>query len=354
MNARTIVDDGDRLRLAFVLAAVFALSSVYALPASAAIIGTATLIKYPAAVPFGSPDAALGSPWESYQLSVAATAGETIQAIQANITGQLHQRWNPDPDNDGAFLPTARSTNMTNGDTHLMAPLGSLFGSGPTEDNPGTGSPLASNTSAKYGVGTLLQGAWALVGGNVGSSANVAYLVIPRGSEINTNISVRVANPDGTTIGTLTAADFAGFLFAETGPVVTPLDLVSIDLNGTVSGQVTGTNSPINWGPALNSLVLQSYTPNYGAVGTVGYFAAPLWDPVTQQFSWNTTGAKRGDYVWNVSAANAFGTGFGTITVHIQLADGPEPASFVLAALAAIGLGAFVLRGRAVEADGFG
>ncbi len=345
MNGRSITGDGDRLGVIFTLTAAFGLFSVCALPASAAIIGTATRIKNPPAVPFGSLEAALGSPWESWQLSVVATAGETIQAIEATITGQLHQRWTPDPDNDGAFVPTAQSINATSGDSHLMAPTGSLFGNGPTEDNPGTGSPLASTASAQYGVGTILQGAWALVVGNAGSSANVAYLVIQKYDEFNTNVNVRVADSTGAIIGTLTANDFFSVPEGRL-PVILPLDLVSVSLNGTVSGQVTATTTTTSWGPALNSLVLQSYTPNYGAVGAAGAFVAPLWDPVTQQFSWNTTGAKRGDYVWNVSATNASGTGNGTITVHVQLADGPEPASFVLAAFAAVGLAAFVCRGR--------
>jgi hypothetical protein len=89
--------------------------------------------------------------------------------------------------------------------------------------------------------------------------------------------------------------------------------------------------------------VLQSYTPNYGAPangpGLTGG-AQPLWDPATQAFSWNTQGSTRGDYVWAVSATNDGGTGNGTISVHIQLADapdGPEPSSLLLAALGLVG-----------------
>jgi hypothetical protein len=328
-----------RLATLTIITTLFAASTV-----QSAIIGLTTLIKNPPGVAFASPDAALGAPWVSYRLSLASTNGEIIQAIQANITGQLHQRWNPDPDNDGAFLPTAQSTNITNGDTHLMAPSGSLFGSGPTEDDPGTGSPLASTASAKYGVGTLLQGAWSLVGANVGSTANVAYIVIPKGTEPNTVISVQVANPDGAVIGTLTAADFGlGFGFPLNPPVVNNLDLTNPVncLNCTVSGTITATNNPTSWSPPLNSLVLQSYTPNYGASGGLGPIAATLWDPATQQFSWNTTGAKGGDYVWGVSATNAGGTGNGTITVHIF---SPEPSSLLLAALALFGAVVFTRR----------
>ena len=319
-----------RLATLTIITTLFAASMV-----QAAIIGTATLIKTPPGVAFASPDAALGAPWVSYRLSIASTNGEIIQAIQANITGQLHQRWNPDPDNDGAFLPTAQSTNVTNGDTHIMAPTGSLFGSGPTEDNPGTGSPLASTASAKYGVGTLLQGAWSLVGANAGTAANVAYLVIPKGTEVNTNITVQVANPDGATIGQLTAADFAVVLLHP--PIVNPLhfDVFRPTCHTcTVSGTVTASGIPTSWSPAGPDIALASYTPGFGApANSPGLAIGAIWNPTTQAFSWDTTGSSLGTYTWNVSAANAGGPGNGTISVTIT---SPEPSSIVLAALASI------------------
>ena len=141
---------------------------------------------------------------------------------------------------------------------------------------------------------------------------NVAYIVIPKGTEPNTVISVQVANPDGATIGQLSAADFAGFPIGGGGlaPVVNNLLIdnpAATGLNATVGGTVTATNSPTSWGPALNSLVLTSFTPGFGALpGVPGLLLQPSWNPATQAFSWDTSGSSRGTYVWGVSATNAY------------------------------------------------
>ena len=79
-----------------------------------------------------------------YTLGLQSTAGELIGAVDVSITGQLHQRWTFDEDSAAMFLPTtSNSGNITNGDSHLRAVTGAMFGAGPIEDNPGTGSPLA-------------------------------------------------------------------------------------------------------------------------------------------------------------------------------------------------------------------
>ena len=296
----------------------------------------ATKIKDPSAgAPFSSPDAALGSPWVSYRLSLTATGTDTIQAVDATITGPLHQRWTSS-NSDGVYdTATGNSTNTTNGDSHFMATASMLFASGPTEDNPFTGSPLSPSNTADtgYGVGTSMSAVFGPPGAAV-TSLNLAYIVIPKGSESSLTYHVNVLNPNGDIIATL---DNSPFPLPPLPPVVTNLllDRRFFCLNCTVSGQVTATNNPTSWAPALNSLVLQSYTPNYGASGGLGPIAATSWDPATQQFSWNTTGAKGGDYVWGVSATNAGGTGNGTITVHIFT---PEPSSLLLAALAVLGV----------------
>jgi len=169
------------------------------------LFGTATLVKSPMmGNPFGAPDSALGAEWVSYLITVYAQQGTTIGAVEAQITGPLHQRWN-DSDGDGISELSANGTTasaLANGDSHLLAPAGSLFGVGPTEDNSGTGSPLPDTATADYGVGSFLYGAWALT--QPATATNVAYIVIPKGSEHLLKFSIKAASPTGTALGTIT------------------------------------------------------------------------------------------------------------------------------------------------------
>jgi hypothetical protein len=179
-----------------------------AAPVKGAVIGTATLVADPAnGVPFTGADAALGAPWVSYAIGLATTAGEQIAGIEATITGPLHQRWTYDEDL-GAFGPTANSTNAVNGDSHLRTGTGVLFGSGPLEDNSGTGSPLASTATSQYGVGTYLHGVWGLT--TAATTANVAYLVFQRQNTPAIGIEIKVASPEGVPIGELCSSSFGG------------------------------------------------------------------------------------------------------------------------------------------------
>jgi hypothetical protein len=211
--------------------------------AQAGIIGTATVTRDPFGSPptlFTTPDTALNtatSPsWKGWKLSLTATGTDSIQAVEVNIQGQLHQRWSAS-NLDGAYdTATANATNgnTTNGDSHLLATSTMLFASGPTEDNPaavgppGTGgSPLSpmNNDSTGYGVGTTLSGTFGPPGAAV-TSMNVAYLVIPNGSFLQTNIQVNVFNPTGDKIASLTAKDFV--------PEPASLALAGIGLVGLV------------------------------------------------------------------------------------------------------------------------
>ena len=69
--------------------------------ANAAIIGVATPVKNPPGAPFLAPDAALPAGWVSYQLSLASTAGELIQAIDVAFTGKTSHKRRPDPASAG-------------------------------------------------------------------------------------------------------------------------------------------------------------------------------------------------------------------------------------------------------------
>jgi hypothetical protein len=312
--------------------ASLAIVCVLASASSAAIIGSATLVKNPPGTPFNAPDAALGSPWQSYILSVTADAGETIQAVQAVFTGSMHQRWDDtDFDDDPSNNPTGNGTNKTGGDTHLLAPTGSLFGSGPTENNPGTGSPLSAGNSVSrmYGVGNSLTGAWSLTGASVGSSAEVAYLVINPNDFTGFNIEVKVANPLGETLATLTKANFPGLPGGGVVPTVGDLALVADVLNETVTGQVTLANVTTLAFDAIN-------TPTYVPLIPGKTLALPNLPTLDNagNFSWNTAGAKRGLYTWAITGTGA-GTDGGFISVEVQQV--PEPATFAMVGLAMVG-----------------
>lgn len=184
--------------------------------ADGAVVASATKIKDPSGgIPFAAPDAALPAPWVSYKLSLHTTAGEELQAYQISISGPLHQRW-IDLNSDSIFESTGVSTEQLSGDSHILAPPGALFGSGPTETNPGTGSPLASNGAALYGVGDLLQGAWATP--TLATSIDIAYIVVPSGMERTLDIQVQTASPTCSgCFGTLVTKDFFASIVPEPG-----------------------------------------------------------------------------------------------------------------------------------------
>jgi hypothetical protein len=181
--------------------------------ANAALIGKATLVKQPPGSPFSAPDAALGAPWVSYQLSVESNnPAELIGAVDVTINGnKLHQRWN-DTDFDGVTDPSPQNpaTSDGRGDSHLTAPAGSPFGSGPSETNTKTGSPLGSTPGAtEYGVGNL-SGAWGILVPS--TTANLAYIVI-NSQDAGPSLDIRVtaATPTGATFNNgvaLTGTDF--------------------------------------------------------------------------------------------------------------------------------------------------
>ena len=352
MNAAAL----ERLRIGQVLLAIFVISCSSAVPASAAIIGSVTSIKDPAnGLPFEPPlaDGALGSEWVSYKLAIQATAGELIQAVDVSITAQLHQKWT-DLAAGGAYQPSGNSGNMTGADSHLLAP-GGLFGSGPLEDNPGTGSPLSAtnDNSTKWGVGTFLKGAWAVPGSAV-SSLDLGYLVLPRGNP-NFAIDVKVGDPDGNTIGTLHRDGGApSVLVSGTGSFITNGKNMPSPADGTDFGAVqqgttpTRTFSASDFDPFFVDpfpipLLLgpATFTGPFSLVGTFpnsGFLGGPF------TIGLNTSVA--GTYTGSISFAtnDPFNDPF---TFALAARVVPEPASIILLGLGSLFVVVFgIRRGR--------
>lgn len=309
-----------------------AMSSV----ANAAIVGSATLQANPPGVAFTAPDAALAAPWKSYALDISGNAGEIIAAVDVSISGPMHQRWTFNED-AGEFVSTPNSANVTNGDSHLRAIAGALFGAAATENNPGTGSPLPDTATARYGIGNSLTGAWGIPGPSQSSNASIAYLVLQDSQIPDFNISVKVADGLGNIIADLGCSAFFGAACStQTGvaPVVVDYTNTDATLNKVVATTIgtSAGDTPITWGNLSNF----SYTPGFGALPSApGLSKQPTWDPNTQAFSWDTSGSTRGTYVWNVLATNATGNDTGVITVEVQSV--PEPATLAMVCLAAFG-----------------
>lgn len=295
--------------------------------AQAAIMGTTTLQREPAALPFGSPDAALAAPWVSYTLGLQGDAGEVIAAVDVSISGQLHQRWTFDEDL-GTFNPTPNNNvNITNGDSKLRAVTGAIFGAGPFEDNPGTGSPLPDTATADYGVGTTLSGAWGIPVANQGSQVNLAYIVIPKGSEVNTDIRVKIAGQDGGILAELLSDAFPGFgeVVTNNPPIVDDKAVEYTSVHpSTIVSETLALSDPD--GPP-GTWSLDSFTSPNGQPASV--------DPTTGLFTWLGNGTPEGVYNAVLKYTDGGGlsdTGTLAITWHI-----PEPSSFALLGLALVG-----------------
>lgn len=201
-----------------------ALVAVMATSGFAGIVGTATLIKNPAAGNnFNAPDAALPPGFVAYQLSVQGTDGDVVGAVDVSITGNaLHQRWN-DTDFDGITNPSPNgAASNGRGDSHLTAPAGSPFGAGPSETNNLAGSPLPSVPgTTEYGFGDL-SGAWAILAPT--QVNNIAYIVFRADAVPNLNILVKSAQPTGAPLPVLVTSDFI--------PEPTSMALVGLALVG--------------------------------------------------------------------------------------------------------------------------
>jgi hypothetical protein len=306
--------------------------------AQAGVVGVTTLVRDPGnGINFTNPDAALAAPWVGYTLGLQTTAGELIGGIDVSIKGQLHQRWTFNADTE-TFDPTPQNNvNISNGDSKLRALTGALFAAGPFEDNSGTGSPLADTATADYGVGTTLSGIWGIPGASQSSSATVAYIVVPKGSEPTLDLRVSIADPGGNILGVLGAADF-GFVVENLPPIVDDLGPLvgDMSLNGAavptiVSGTLPASDDggvpPLTW--MFDAAMTGPGVPVH----------APSLDADTGLFSWDVDGSKGGLYTFSIKGTDAGGlSDGGLLTVNVIV---PEPATLCLLGLALAGFAGF-------------
>ena len=126
--------------------------------------------------------------------------------MTVNITGQLHQRWLSEQ-SDGVYdTPTANSTNATNGDSHFLATNSDVIRERPEgrQSSVHWRQPTFADEDDNngYGVGTSMSAAFGPPGAPV-TSMNIAYIVSPKTSIPNLNISVKVFDSNGDKIATL-------------------------------------------------------------------------------------------------------------------------------------------------------
>ena len=137
----------------------------------------------------------------AYLFRASSDDGATIAAVDVNFRGMFHQRWSWDEDTLG-FAATSGGSTATGIDSHLMPWASSLVALAPREDNNVFTSPAALadiDQLRDYGVGSSLRGAWGYAGAEQRSAVDLAYLVIPRGSESQLEYAIDVATRDGNT-----------------------------------------------------------------------------------------------------------------------------------------------------------
>jgi hypothetical protein len=181
-----------------------------------AVLGPAGLhaAVYGTAIDRGTPayGSIVATGYRGYTLRLISDTGNIsgidVQTYGGGIFGQFIQRWLDDEEGNPTFptsLGTAQNltSNVNNFDSHVLPPGGNIanwIGVPPWEDNVITTSipPFPPNDShAAYGRGSFIKGAWGVVGPVQSAVQDIAYIVIPEGTEHATYVRGRVATANG-------------------------------------------------------------------------------------------------------------------------------------------------------------
>ena len=192
----------NRALYRLVVATGLSLVFVLATSAQAGFNVFLTPVEDPLVVP-GASGTGLGAPsadadWASYILGVSGDDGSQIQAVDVSLVGTFRQELNWDADAE-CFVSTPNGLNISGGDSHLLTHPDALFAVAPTEDNSllssGASLPALPGT-LDNGLGSSMRTVWGVPRVTF-SSMNLAYLVIPRGSESQLQYAIDGAGPNG-------------------------------------------------------------------------------------------------------------------------------------------------------------